>query len=395
VELFRTPNFEFLAKKRYFLSFSGVALVASMFSILFWHGIPLSVDFKGGTLVYLKFADRPDEERVRQTMRAAGLADARVQRYGDSGSNELLIALDQSSTNEATLDAGKQAILIALHGNATAVSHDLNNASTANIREVLIRGDPLGAGASAEDTYATVARRVTEFRDNERGGVLRSYDDLRGTVAKRVLSVLRDHFFLSNFTVRNVEMVGPQVGEQLRRQAMWATALACGGMLIYLWFRFELICGVAAVVSVIHDVALTIGALSIMNYELSLTVIAAILTLIGYSVNDTIVIFDRIRENLRRAARDEPFAIVVNRSINQTLSRTVITQGLTVITVLALYVFGGEVLRGFGFTLLIGILIGGYSSFAVAAPLVVAYDARRRRRTAPTDGAMSTPKVAI
>src|SRR5690349_9791705 len=120
-----------------------------MFSILFWHGIPLSVDFKGGTLVYLKFADRPDEERVRQTMRAAGLADARVQRYGDSGSNELLIALDQSSTNEATLDPGKQAILIALHGSATAVSHDLNNASTANIREVLIRGDPLGAGASA------------------------------------------------------------------------------------------------------------------------------------------------------------------------------------------------------------------------------------------------------
>jgi preprotein translocase subunit SecF len=162
------------------------------------------------------------------------------------------------------------------------------------------------------------------------------------------------------------------VGAQLRRQALLATAYSLAGMLIYLGFRFEWIYGVAAVVTVFHDTLITVGAFSLLNKDISLTVIAAILTLIGYSNNDTIVVFDRIRENIKLMRR-EKLSEIVNRSINQTLSRTILTAGLTFLTVLALYLFGGEVLRGFSLALVIGILIGTYSSIAIAAPILVAY----------------------
>src|SRR5579862_6595480 len=168
------------------------------------------------------------------------------------------------------------------------------------------------------------------------------------------------------------DVVGPTVGHQLERQATLATLYSIAGMLIYLWFRFQLIYGVAAVVACFHDTLITVGAFALTNKEISLTVIAAILTLIGYSMNDTIVVFDRIRENIKLLRR-EPLPDIVNRSINQTLSRTILTSGLTFLTVLSLYLFGGEVLHGFSFALVIGILIGTYSSIAVAAPMLVAY----------------------
>ena len=179
--------------------------------------------------------------------------------------------------------------------------------------------------------------------------------------------------------VRSVEIVGPQVGAALRNQALLATGYSLAGMLVYLWFRFELIYGVAAVVAVFHDTLITVGFFSLFNMEISLTVIAAILTLIGYSMNDTIVVFDRIRENLRTSRR-ENLADVVNRSINQTLSRTVLTSGLTFLTVLSLFFLGGEVLHPFSFALVVGILIGTYSSIAVAAPMLVAYQQWRTSR---------------
>ena len=162
------------------------------------------------------------------------------------------------------------------------------------------------------------------------------------------------------------------MGRQLEKRAGLATVYSLLGMLVYLWFRFQLIYGVAAVVACFHDTLITVGFFALTGQEISLTVIAAILTLIGYSMNDTIVVFDRIRENLRLSRR-ESLPDVVNRSINQTLSRTVLTSGLTFLTVLSLYIFGGTVLRGFSFALVVGILIGTYSSIAVAAPMLVAW----------------------
>jgi len=198
------------------------------------------------------------------------------------------------------------------------------------------------------------------------------------TGRQQIQDALRAQFG-DSFEVRNVQVVGPTVGKQLEGQALRATLYSLLGMLIYLWIRFELIYGVAAVVACFHDTLITVGFFALTDQEISLTVIAAILTLVGYSMNDTIVVFDRIRENLRLSLR-ETLADVVNRSINQTLSRTVLTSGLTFLTVLSLYIFGGRVLHGFSFALVVGILIGTYSSIAVAAPMLVAWQQYRAGR---------------
>jgi preprotein translocase subunit SecF len=211
---------------------------------------------------------------------------------------------------------------------------------------------------------------------SSRGEVLISLPELQNETAldtdrMKIVSALQAHYN-NPFTVRNVQVVGPTVGKQLENKALLATLYSMIGMLIYLWFRFQLIYGVAAVVACFHDTLITVGFFALLDKELSLTVIAAILTLVGYSMNDTIVVFDRIRENLHLNRR-ESLPDVVNRSINQTLSRTVLTSGLTFLTVLSLYIFGGEVLKGFSFALVVGIVIGTYSSIAVAAPMLVAW----------------------
>ena len=179
-------------------------------------------------------------------------------------------------------------------------------------------------------------------------------------------------YSLPDFTVRNIEIVGPKVGATLRRQALMATLLGLGSMLVYIAFRFEWIYGLAAVIAVLHDIVIAVGFLSLFDREISLTIIAALLTLVGFSVNDTIVVFDRIRENVRLMRR-EKFSNVANVSINQTLSRTVLTSGLAFVTVLSLFLFGGEVLNGFAFTLVVGIIVGTYSSIGVASPLVASW----------------------
>ena len=306
MELFRDAKVDWLGKKWYFLGFSLIFSVAGVLSMLFWHHLPLSVDFKGGTEVRVPFDAPPNEDHIRAALAQAGIHDAQIQRIstvmGQMGNDEM-ISLPASSATDQNHDAGRLAVENALHEN---------------------------------------------------------YHD-------------------SSFGQPSVQIVGPTAGRQLQKQAAWATFFSLMGMLAYLWFRFELIYGVAAVVAVFHDTLITVGAFSLTNQEISLTVIAAILTLIGYSMNDTIVVFDRIRENLALSRR-EGLADVVNRSINQTLTRTVISSGLTFLTVMSLFLFGGPVLRGFSFALVVGILIGTYSSIAVAAPMLVAYQDWRKSR---------------
>jgi preprotein translocase subunit SecF len=379
VEFFRNPNIDFLGKKWYFLAFSLVFSVAGVLSIFFWHGIPLGVDFSGGTLVYVKFASQPNDNAIRASLDKAGLHQARIQRFGQPANNEVLISLEEKETSEQALDRGKTQIINALESNAPGGKQDLNNAGSLTILNYLLEKDPLHLGTDANQRYSALARAITDYRDKTKGGVLHSLDELKAVVPGEVVASLQDGFFLSDFGVRNVEIVGPQVGAQLRRQAVLAVLYSLLGMLVYLWCRFELIYGVAAVVTVFHDTLITVGAFSLANKEVSLTVIAAILTLVGYSNNDTIVVFDRIRENLKLLRR-EKLSDIVNKSINQTLSRTILTAGLTFLTVLALYLFGGEVLNGFSFALVIGILIGTYSSIAIAAPILVAYQEWKQGR---------------
>jgi preprotein translocase subunit SecF len=372
VEFFRNANIDFLGKKWYFLAFSLVFSVAGVFSMLFWHGVPWGVDFRGGTLVYVKFSHAPNDNAIRAAMDRVGLHNAKIQRYGQAPNNEVLIDLAVQETNEQALDRGKTQIINALETNAPPGKVDLNNASSFTIKNFLMEKDPLHLSTDADQKYTALAQAIVNFRDKVQGGVLSSVDQLKGVVESAVVAALSDGFFLSDFGVRNVEIVGPQVGGQLRKQAFLATVYSLAGMLVYLGFRFEWIYGIAAVVTVFHDTLITVGAFSLTKTDISLTVIAAILTLIGYSNNDTIVVFDRIRENIKLMRR-EKLSDIVNRSINQTLSRTILTAGLTFLTVLALYLFGGEVLHGFSLALVIGILIGTYSSIAIAAPILVAY----------------------
>jgi preprotein translocase subunit SecF len=372
VEFFHDVNIDFLGKKWYFLAFSLIFSVAGVLSMLFWHGIPWGVEFRGGTLVYVKFSHTPSLGAIRAAMDRVGLRDPKIQSYGHASDNEVLVDLALKETSEQALDQGKNTIIQALETNAPAGKTDLNNASFLTIKNYLMDKDPLYLG-SDDQKYAAQAQAIVDYRDKVMSGVLGSIDQLKSSTADpAVVASLNDGFFVSDFGVRNVSIVGPQVGGQLRQQAGLATLYSLAGMLVYLGFRFEWIYGVAAVVTVFHDTLITVGAFSLTKTDISLTVIAAILTLIGYSNNDTIVVFDRIRENIKLMRR-EKLSDIVNRSINQTLSRTILTAGLTFLTVLALFLFGGEVLHGFSLALVIGILIGTYSSIAIAAPILVAY----------------------
>ncbi len=392
MELFRNTNIDFLGKKWYFLAFSLIFSVAGICSMLFWHHIPLGVEFRGGTLVYVKFAQTPDLDQIRKVLDRAGLHDPRIQRFGPTSDNEVLVDLGLQETSEAALDVGKNTIIHALEPANAAGKLDINNTGAASLQQYLMQKDPLHLGTDADQRYSAIAKQIDDFRNKERGGILTSLDELRGVVPAEVLSSLQQDFYTSDFVVRNVEIVGPQVGSQLRHQAIMATLYSLAGMLVYLWFRFEMIYGIGAVVACFHDTIITVGFFSLLDKEISLTVIAAILTLIGYSMNDTIVVFDRIRENIKLLRR-EPLADIVNKSINQTLSRTILTSGLTFLTVLSLYVFGGEVLRNFSLALVIGILIGTYSSIAVAAPMLVAYqDWRAKRAGEVAIQRMSSPR---
>jgi preprotein translocase subunit SecF len=374
LEFFHDVNIDFLGKKWYFLAFSLIFSVAGVCSMLFWHGIPWGLDFRGGTIVDVKFSHPPNYGVISADMDRVGLHNKKIQRFGPVPDNEVLIDLDLRETSEAALDQGKTRIINALETNAQQGKQDLNNASVLTIKNYLIDKDPLRLGTDADQKYGTVAQQIVDYRDKTLGGVLSSVDQLDSAANPAVVASLKDEFFLSDFGVRNVSIVGPEVGKQLTHQAELATLYSLAGMLVYLGFRFEWIYGVAAVITVFHDTLITVGAFSLLapRFEISLTVIAAILTLIGYSNNDTIVVFDRIRENIKLMRR-EKLSVIVNRAINQTLSRTILTAGLTFLTVLALFLFGGEVLHGFSLALVIGILIGTYSSIAIAAPILVAY----------------------
>ena len=386
MELFHNPKIDWLGKKWYFLGFSLIFSISGLISLFFWHHLPLDVDFRGGTVVRVKFAEKPNIDRIRSAANKAGIQDPRIVGIVTSP-NEVLITLSRSQTSEAALDKGRAAIVNTLTQNYSTTGPenqgklDLDNAGSDAIATWLEQKDPehMGDTVEAQTRYTQQAALIAHYRDDLHSGIISSIDGLRGVVDPAVLTALEQGAYLSGFSIRGVEIVGAQVGKQLQKQAILATLYSLAGMLVYLWFRFELIYGVAAVVACFHDTLITVGAFSLANQEISLTVIAAILTLVGYSMNDTIVVFDRIRENLRLSRR-EPLATLVNRSINQTLSRTVLTSGLTFLTVLSLFLFGGEVLRGFSFALVVGILIGTYSSIAVASPMLVSYQDWRARR---------------
>jgi len=297
IELFRGIKVDWLGKRKLFFVISIVLLVIGMASLLYRGEFNYGLDFKGGTVVSVRFSDNVEIGKIRDLLPDASIQA--VQNTSGAGGSEFQIELGQSVVNEDA-SIGRQTVTSALEKN-----------------------------------------------------------------------------FPGKFTVLGSESVSAKVGGDLRRQAVMATLYALVGILIYIAFRFEWIYGAAAVFAVFHDTLVTLGFFSLFNYEINLTVIVALLTLVGYSVNDTIVVFDRVRENLKMRRRDD-FETILNDSINQTLSRTILTSGLTFLTVLALFIFGGEIINNFAFAMVIGIIVGTYSSVAVAAPLVLIYTNARK-----------------
>jgi preprotein translocase SecF subunit len=258
---------------------------------------------------------------------------------------------------------------------------DLNSIGGDDLLSTLLRNDPLGLGgdaAAARQQYTVFRDAFIQFRDKTRGGVIGSIEEIPiEGFAPELPERLREYFFVGSFNVVNAEAVGAQVGDDLRNRAIYVTLASLVGMLVFIAFRFEWIYGVSAVLAVFHDVPITLGFFALCQWEVNLTVVAALLTLIGYSVNDTIVIFDRIRENLRQNRRD-PIELITNDAINQTLSRTVISSGTAFLTVLVLVLFGGDVLRSFAMVLLVGIIVGTYSSIGIASPIMIWWHRRQR-----------------
>jgi preprotein translocase subunit SecF len=402
MEFFKNVNVDWMGKAKYFVALSAILLIAGWAAILKNGGIKEGIDFRGGTLVYVRFAGPAPVDQIRKGLAAAGLADSSIQTISDTvlnagAQNDVVIGLEQKGQGDESLDAGKQAILDALHktfGTAADGKLDFNSVTKDSLAGYLTQKDPLLLGSTAADRYNQLAQRLLAARDTEHSGILTSFDELKNVegATPAVVSSLNNGFVLGNFAIRNVEVVGPKVGAQLRRQAFFATLYALAGMLVYIAFRFEWVYGVAAVIAVFHDVLITLGFFALFHYEISLTVIAALLTLVGYSMNDTIVIFDRVSEDLRLMRKDS-FPDVVNKAINQTLSRTILTSGLTFLTVLVLFLLGGEVLRPFSFAMVVGVVVGTYSSFGIAAPIVVWWNKYRGQGTAVSVGSAADKRV--
>jgi preprotein translocase subunit SecF len=369
MELFKNTHYDFLAWKWPFIGASLVLSLAGIVSLIVKGGPKYGIDFSGGALMYLRFNSEPPVQKIRTALADKISGEISVQQI--TGKPEVLVGTQ--IRDEKELNQNRQIIedqLRATFG-VQGGKLDLNNSSTQQLADRL--RDPLLQQnvALSEQQLQDVVKGIEDYRASK-GGILSSFDELSAVkgVTPQIIQVLKQECGLGPFTILSAEMVGPKVGADLRRQAIQATLYALAAMLVYIAFRFEWIYGVAAVVAVFHDTIITIGLFSLFNKEISLTVVAALLTLVGYSMNDTIVVFDRIRENLKLLRR-ESLESLINISVNQTLSRTVLTSGLTFLTAISLFLFGGQVLSGFSFALVVGILIGTYSSVFVASPILV------------------------
>jgi preprotein translocase subunit SecF len=370
MEIFKKTNFDFLGKKWPFIILSLLLTAFGLASLWIKGGPKYGIDFNGGALMDVNFIKRPPAEAIRSVLHQKISGDIEVQEI--SNSQEMLIST--GARDNRALQIVRNDMIATLNGAYNPDSGgklDINNvgqlALTDRLRDPFTRAGVV----LSDDQLQTLTKAITSFRDS-RSGLIHSLDDLSAVpgVTPKILSVIKQECFPGTFAIRSFEFVGPKIGADLRQQAINVVLIALGAMLIYIAFRFEWIYGVAAVIAVFHDTIITIGLFSLLNKQIDLTVIAALLTLVGYSMNDTIVTFDRIRENLKLQVRGS-FSDIVNLSINQTLSRTVLTSGLTFLTALSLFLFGGQVLNGFSLALVIGIIIGTYSSIFVASPILV------------------------
>ena len=390
MELFRDTHIDFMKYRKFWIVVSLALVAVGVFSV-FVHGkLNIGIDFAGGTQLTVQFAERPEIDRLRRVLGQAGV-DPQIQRFGEDDANEVLI---KTPTAEGTEEGSRDRVVRALDAEFNeggGAPLDLNRDGVAEITSLLLQRDPEGMVTGEADReaaqahYEGIAQAVLEAR--RENGLVASWDQVEAApgVSPAVAGLLRGNATLGNFSILGVENVGPQMGRELRQKGILAVVLSLFGMLGYIWLRFELRFGIGALMASIHDVLVALGLFALLGYEFNLTTIAAFLTLIGYSVNDTVVIFDRVRENMQKSP-NAPLLGLMNRSLNETLSRTVLTSGTTLLAAGALFVLGGDVLRGFSFVLAVGVIVGTYSSIYIAGPFTLLWEqvfggAARARRT--------------
>ncbi|MFZ2054349.1 MAG: protein translocase subunit SecF [Candidatus Aminicenantales bacterium] len=372
LQIFQKTNINFMKYKYLAFALSGTIILAGLANIIFGKGLKPGVDFSGGTLIRVLFKSPLPVSDVRQALSEQGLGNSVIQEV-EKGQREYIIRTAGLKRDEIQTDQELEAheiigsriveTLKSAEDKASAERGliDFNNAGVKEIAAVLQPSFP--------DEAAALAEKIVGFRVEK--GIIEDFGVLRDAgISDKVIAVLRDRTFLGSLTILSRETVGPQVGKDLRRKATQATIWALLGMLVYIAARFKLAYGVSAILTLTHDVLVTLSVFSFTQREINLPVIAAVLTIVGFSINDTIVIFDRVRDNIK-LMRKSAFEDILNTSINQTLSRSVITSGTVFLTVIALYLFGGEVINDFAFTMLIGVISGAYSTIYQSCPIVL------------------------
>ncbi len=375
MQIFVNPNYNFVRWRIHWFLFS-VLFIAAGAVVYFRQGINLGIDFSGGANVILKFRDDVPLQQLR-----ADLTDATIQQYGKPQDRSLLIRLPQlrregDYAGQVVGDLNRKLNL------ESATKHDLNYLGSERLATLLKSADPdiKGTNPAAQQYYNELAERIIARRSEL--GIFTSMQQVTSVpgVSSATARVLNEKAFLGRFNVLNQETVGPQVGSELQRKAFWAVILSAIAMGVYISLRFDLMFGVSAVACIIHDVLVSLAFLVMMRLEFSLNIVAALLTIVGYSINDTVVMYDRVRENRRRIKKQMTLAEELNLAMNQTLSRTILTSGSVALVLVALIVFGGEVIRGFSWILMIGVISGTYSTISIVPAVAILWDQLVGRR---------------
>lgn len=369
MRIFENLNIDFLGKRKYFYFLSVGLFLLGLISIIF-RGLEFGIDFKGGSEIVLRFEEPLEIGKVRDVISRIGLGNIEVKTFGDNAGVLIRSELQEipaeiypkvKSQIEELIEKDIPGLPInVIDSTSNSLTYSFPNPDTTNrIIDMLFSSGFQASKVSEELTNTEMIIRVG--------------------ISDWIKENLKEKFTDNTFRVLKEDRVGPKVGKELQRDAVFAVLASLVVILIYLGFRFKFIFAFGAVLALFHDVLITLGLFAIfynlipgLNLEIDLTIVAAFLTLVGYSINDTVIVFDRVREMLK-LHKTEEIESLMNKSINKTMSRTILTGGTTLLTVLVLLIFGGEVLRGFAFTLLFGIIIGTYSSIFVASALVLEY----------------------
>ena len=399
MQIFVNTRYDFVKWRFHAVTFSILVMLAGL-GLFLKNGINWGIDFAGGANIVLRFKDQVPIDKLRNDLK-----DASIQSYGKAEDRSVLIRLPKAK--QETDYAGQ--VVARLNNDLNPESGgklDLNFQGHDRIAELFQAVDPDGKGTrpEAHDYYKNIATSIISKRSEL--GIFTNMQQVTSVpgVTTNIARVLQEKTFLGAFNVLNQETVGPQVGKELQGKAIWAVILSTLAMGVYLWLRFDMMFGFAAIVCIVHDVLISLAFLAIINGEFSLNIVAALLLVVGYSINDTVVTYDRVRENRRKIKGRQTLEEQLNLAMNQTLSRTILTSGSVVIVLIALLLFGGKVIHEFAWILLIGVLAGTYSTVTIVPAVAIAWNnltgrkhdlsggTATRTRTEPRDETRNSPQ---